>query len=63
MSAEKKYICTHDLTIKGKTIKAGTPIPASKMTKKTIKQYVDGGLLRDALSDTDDIVTTIKADQ
>jgi len=52
MSAKKKtYVCTHDLSVVTKKgdgfelIKAGTPIPESKLLKETIDQYVAGGLL------------------
>jgi hypothetical protein len=42
------YICTHDLTIKGKVVKAGDVVDGSKLSKETIKQYVAGGILREA---------------
>lgn len=46
--ARKDYICTHDLTIKGKVVKAGDIITTG-LSKETIKQYVDGGILSEAV--------------
>jgi len=42
------YMCTHDLTIKGKVVKAGDIFDGSKLSKETMKQYVAGGILREA---------------
>ena len=41
----KKFISTHDLTINGDVVKAGTEIPAAKLSADTIKQYTEGGIL------------------
>ncbi len=41
----KKYVCIRELTIDGKKVEAGTPIKESQLTKKTITQYMGGGIL------------------
>lgn len=41
----KNYICTHQLTVNGEAVKAGTPISSNHLSAKTIKQYTEGGIL------------------
>ncbi len=57
MSTKKKtYVCTHDVTCGGKVIKAGKEIPANSMSKRTIEQYLAGGILSEYKASDEDIV-------
>ena len=48
-SKKKTYICTHDLTIDSKVVKAGESIKASQLCKETIEQYIAGGILSEVI--------------